>query len=113
MHNVLLPLCLFSVSTVRPPAVRSRAISLSSDGTTELKRHLRANAFSRLYGSAASTSCHRSTIESNQLVDLQMLGLHELSLESDGHLLTNEYAASFQGSVPGQTEILPIDLCCR
>jgi len=41
------------------------------------------------------------------------LGLHELSVESNGHFLTHENATSLKGSVPGQAEILAIDLCAR
>src|SRR5262249_26287916 len=36
-NKVLFPLCLVSVTRVRPPAVRSRAISLSCDGTGNLR----------------------------------------------------------------------------
>ena len=36
--------------------------------------------------------------------------LHELDIESDGHLVTNQDAAGIEGSVPSQTEILPLSL---
>src|SRR5580693_6374595 len=38
------------------------------------------------------------------------LGLHELDIESDGDLVANENAASLEGSVPGQSEVLAINL---
>jgi len=41
------------------------------------------------------------------------LGLHEFDIESDGDLVANENAASLEGSVPGQSEVLTIDLCAR
>src|SRR3984885_2991549 len=41
------------------------------------------------------------------------LGLHELDIESDGDLISNENSAGFEGSVPGQTEVLSVDLCDR
>ena len=41
------------------------------------------------------------------------LGLHEFDIESDGDLVANENAASLEGSVPGQSEVLTIDLCGR
>src|ERR1700745_3856990 len=42
-----------------------------------------------------------------------VLGLHELDIESDSDLVANQNAASLEGSVPGQSEILTIDLCGR
>src|ERR1700719_4335252 len=41
------------------------------------------------------------------------LGVHEFAIESDGGLLANDNAASLEGSVPGQSEVLTIDLCGR
>ena len=38
------------------------------------------------------------------------LGLHEFDIESDGDLVANENAARLEGSVPGQSEVLTIDL---
>ena len=41
------------------------------------------------------------------------LGLHELDIESNGDLVSNENSASLEGSVPGQAEVLSVDLCDR
>jgi len=38
------------------------------------------------------------------------LGLYELDIERNGHVLTNQNAARFERSVPGQAEILSVDL---
>jgi hypothetical protein len=38
-------------------------------------------------------------------------GLHELDLENDGDLVSNENAAGLEGGVPGQAEVLSVDLC--
>jgi hypothetical protein len=37
--------------------------------------------------------------------------LHELDIESNSDLVSNEDSAGLEGSVPGQAEVLPIDLC--
>ncbi len=39
------------------------------------------------------------------------LCLYEFSLQSDGDIITNKDAAGLEGSIPGQAEILSIDLC--
>jgi hypothetical protein len=41
------------------------------------------------------------------------LGLHELHIESDGDLVSNEDSAGLEGSVPGQAEVLSVNLCDR
>jgi hypothetical protein len=38
------------------------------------------------------------------------LGLHKLNIESDGDLVTNQDAAGLEGRIPGQAEVLSIDL---
>src|SRR5579863_9508236 len=43
--------------------------------------------------------------------DLRVLGLHELDIESDRDLVTNQNAAGLESSVPVQAEVLTIDLC--
>ena len=43
----------------------------------------------------------------------RQLGLHELDIESDGHLVTNQNTAGLEGSVPGQAEVPSVDLCGR
>jgi hypothetical protein len=40
-------------------------------------------------------------------------GLDELNLESDGDIVANQNAASLQGRVPRQAEVLTIDFCGR
>src|SRR5579864_9358659 len=49
----------------------------------------------------------------NRAFTATRLGLHELDIESEGDLVANENAASLEGSVPGQSEVLTIDLCGR
>src|SRR5246127_1997234 len=41
------------------------------------------------------------------------LGLHELDIEGDGDLVPNQNAAGLEGGIPGQAEVLPVDLCAR
>jgi hypothetical protein len=41
------------------------------------------------------------------------LGLHELDIESDGNLVSNQNAAGLEGGVPGQAEVFSVDLCTR
>src|SRR4029077_130216 len=43
----------------------------------------------------------------------RQLGLYELGIESDGDLVADEDAASLEGSVPSQPEVLSVDLCGR
>src|SRR5271169_1257683 len=40
-------------------------------------------------------------------------GLHELNLQGDGDLVTNQNAAGLEGRIPGQPEVLSVDLCGR
>src|ERR1700746_2169094 len=47
----------------------------------------------------------------NRALTARQLGLHELDIESDGDLVTNQNAAGLEGGVPGQSEVLSIDLC--
>jgi hypothetical protein len=47
------------------------------------------------------------------LLSARKLGLYELNVESDGDFITNENAARLEGSVPGQSEVLSVDLCAR
>jgi len=42
-----------------------------------------------------------------------MLGLHELDVESNGDLVTDQNATCLECSVPRQAEILAVDLCAR
>ena len=39
--------------------------------------------------------------------------LHELDVEGDGHLVTDENTASLEPSVPGEAEVFAVDLCSR
>ena len=40
-------------------------------------------------------------------------GLHELDLDGDGDLVTNENSTGLEGSIPRQAEVLTADLCAR
>src|SRR6266576_461801 len=39
--------------------------------------------------------------------------LHELDVEGDGRLVTDENTASLERSVPGEAEVFAVDLCSR
>src|ERR1700757_2900018 len=43
----------------------------------------------------------------------RQLSLHELGVQGDGDVVTHQNSAGLKGSVPGQTEILAIDLGAR
>src|ERR1700757_1664980 len=78
-----------------------------------------------LYGmafllSASSAASDTSTRKDSQIRRpgpqkyLRALGLHELDVKSNGDFLTHENPTRLECSVPGQSEVLSIDLCgCR
>src|SRR5438105_2734315 len=43
----------------------------------------------------------------------KQLSLHELGVQGDGNVVTHQNSAGLKGSVPGQTEVLAIDLGAR
>jgi MarR family transcriptional regulator, 2-MHQ and catechol-resistance regulon repressor len=46
----------------------------------------------------------------NRAFGSRQSSLHELDIESDGHIVTDQNAAGLEGSVPSQAEILSVDL---
>src|ERR1700731_2420038 len=60
-----------------------------------------------LAGPEERTRIHES------LFPVRELGLHELYIESDGDLVADQNATSLECSVPGQAEVLAVDLCAR
>src|SRR5712692_11991608 len=44
---------------------------------------------------------------------LRVLGLHELSVQSDGDVVTHQNSSGLESCIPGQTEVLAIDLGAR
>jgi len=65
------------------------------------------------YGAIASCDTSTRSTSFADEITVRLLGLHELDLESDGDLVADQNAPGLERSVPGQAEVLAIDLRSR